>query len=96
MLADDLRRAALCQWNGIVYAAGWADGGIWFEYSDRPGLEKSEIPGAGYRRKICDAEEQQPAIEVLSTAEIVVAVDDGGEVITYYSPDQGITWIQAA
>jgi len=96
MLADDLRRAAICQWNGILYAAGWADGGIWFEYSDRSDLGKSEIPGAGLRVKICDADEQQPAIEVLPTSEIVVAVDIGDTVATYYSPDQGITWLAAS
>lgn len=96
MLADDLRRAAICQWNGIVYAAGWADGSIWFEYSDQPNLDKSEIPGVGLRSRVCEADEQQPAIEVLPTAELVVAVERDGNVETYYSPDQGITWVPAA
>ncbi len=96
MLADDLRRAAICQWNGILYAAGWADGSIWFEYSDLPDLGKSPVGSAGYRVKICEAEEQQPAIEVLPTAEIVVAVESGNGVVTYYSTDQGASWHIAA
>ena len=45
---------------------------------------------------MCEADEQQPAIEVLPTAELVVAVERDGNVETYYSPDQGITWLQAA
>jgi len=92
LFADDLEHAAICQWNGIIYAAGWADGGVWFEYSEDGGTNASPIPGVGIRARICDADEQQPAIEVLTTSELVVAVDRGGEVATYYSADQGATW----
>jgi len=96
MLADDLQHAAICEWNGIVYAAGWRDGAVWFEYSEDGGVTKGEVPGVGQRSRVCDAEEQQPAIEVLVTGEIVVAVDRSGQVATYYSADQGCTWQPAA
>ncbi len=92
MLADDLLHAAVCQWQGIIYAAGWADGAVWFECSEDGGATKAEIPGVGPRSFICYADEQQPAIEVLDTAEIVVAVDQQGQVATYVSRDQGRTW----
>ncbi|MBC7289628.1 MAG: hypothetical protein H5T86_16630 [Armatimonadetes bacterium] len=93
MLADDLRHAAICQWNGVIYAAGWADGSIWFEYSDRPDLEKCAVTGSETRVKICDAEEQQPAIEMTARGELVVAVDNGNGTATFFSPDHGRTWL---
>lgn len=96
MLADDLSHAAICQWNGIIYAVGWDEGSVWFEYSDDGGQTAGEIPGVGTRSRVCDAEEQQAAIEVLTTSEIVVAVDRDGQVETYYSANQGITWQLAA
>jgi len=96
MFAQDLERAALCQWNGLLYLAGWADGAVWFEYSEDGGRTAAEIPGVGQRAYVCAAEEQQPAIEVLSTSELVIAVEQGGEVVTYYSADQGATWQPAA
>ena len=92
MFVQNLRRAAICQWNGIIYAAGWENGSVWFEYSDDRGRTAGEIIQGQTRTRVCDAEEQQPAIEILSTSEIVVAVSQGGEVVTYFSSDQGATW----
>lgn len=96
MLADDLQHAAICEWNGIIYAVGWREGTVWFEYSEDGGTSKAEIPGVGLRARVCEADEQQPAIEVLVTGEIVVAVDRSGRVETWYSADQGATWQPAA
>jgi hypothetical protein len=96
LLAEDLQHAALCAWNGLLYAAGWAEGAVWFEYSEDNGRTAAPLPGGGTRSFICTAEEQQPAIEVLTTAELVVAVDREGQVATYYSTDQGRTWQPAA
>lgn len=92
MLADDLEHAALSEGQGIIYAAGWHDSAVWFEYSEDGGATASELPGVGQRSRVCDADEQQPAIVALVTGEIVVAVDEGGQVATYYSADQGQTW----
>ena len=92
MFAEDLQHAAICQWKGLIYAAGWADGALWFKYSEDGGRTAGEIPGVGTRARVCEAEEQQPAIEVLTTSELVVALDRAGEVVVYYSADQGATW----
>jgi hypothetical protein len=92
MFANDLTRAAICQWNGIIYAAGWADGAVWFKYSEDGGRSASLLPDGSTRARVCAAEQQQPAIEVLTTSELVVAVDQGGEVAMYFSSDQGATW----
>ncbi len=91
MLADDLEHAALGEWNGIIYAAGWSGGAVWFEYSEDGGRTKSPV-GGGVRVQVCQADEQQPAIAALVTGEIVAAVDRDGQVATYVSRDQGETW----
>lgn len=91
MLADDLQHAAICEWNGIIYAAGWSGGAVWFEYSEDGGRTVAPLPG-GHRVQVCQAEEQQPALETLVTGELVAAVDRGGQVATYVSRNQGETW----
>jgi hypothetical protein len=93
MLADDLEHAAICEWNGIIYAAGWSGGAVWFEHSDDGGKTSAPIGGAN-RVQVCTADEQQPAIAALVTGEIVAAVDRSGQVATYVSRDQGETWEQ--
>lgn len=91
MLADDLEHAAICEWNGVIYAAGWSGGAVWFEYSDDGGASTNPVAG-GYRVQVCTADEQQPAIAALVTGEIVAAVDSDGQVATYVSRDQGESW----
>ncbi len=92
MLADDLEHAALGEWNGIIYAAGWSGGAVWFEYSEDGGRTKAPV-GGGVRVQVCQADEQQPAIAALVTGEIVAAVDPrwtGRDVRE--GRDQGETW----
>jgi hypothetical protein len=93
VLADDLEHAAICEWNGIIYAAGWSGEAVWFEYSEDGGRSKAPV-GGGDRVQVCPAGEQQPAIAALVTGEIVAAVDRDGQVATYVSRDQGESWAQ--
>jgi len=94
MLADDLTKAQICERDGLVYAAGLSDGSAWFEWSQDSGATKAPF-GDGSTAKLISAEsadDEQPAIEVLQTGEIVVALTQGGLVKTYVTRDQGEHW----
>ncbi len=87
MIADDLSRTALAECRGLLVAAGYSGGYCYFERSDDDGSSQT-----GTRVQVGASDDQQPAIEVLPSAEILVGVVFGGVLYTYLSPDFGATW----
>ena len=94
MLADDLMKAQICERDGLLYAAGLSDGLAWFEWSQDSGANKAPFADGSTVKLISaePADDQQPAIEVLQTGEIVVALTQSGVVRTYVSRDHGEHW----
>jgi len=95
MLADDLAKAQVCERDGILYAAGLADGYAYFEWSYDSGAGKAPFPDGSTRCLISPqpVENEQPAIEALQTGEIVVAVSQDDAVRTYVTRDEGEHWV---
>jgi hypothetical protein len=94
MLADDLTKAQICERDGLLYAAGLSDGQAYFEWSQDSGATKAAFAD-GSTAKLISAEacdDEQPAIEVLQTGEIVVALAQNVLVKTYVTRDQGEHW----
>ena len=94
MLADDLAKAQLCERHGLVYAVGLAEGYAWCEWSQDSGATKAFFPDGSTAKPVSlePADDDQPAIEVLQTGEIVVALSQEGGVKTYVSRDEGEHW----
>ena len=95
MLADDLAKAQVCERDGILYAAGLADGYAYFEWSYDSGANKAAFPDGTTAQLISTefVENEQPAIEALQTGEIVVAVSQDDAVRTYVTRDEGEHWV---
>jgi hypothetical protein len=94
MLASDLQKAQICERNGLVYAAGLAEGYAWFEWSQDSGASQALFPDGSSRQLISPepADDEQPAIAALQTGEIVVALVQDGLVKTYLTRDEGEHW----
>jgi hypothetical protein len=87
MIGDDLSRTALTQCKGLLCAAGYSGGVVYFERSDDDGATIT-----GERVAIGSSDDQQPALAVLSTAEVIVGIVFGGSLYAYRSGDFGATW----
>lgn len=94
MLADDLSKAAICERDGIIYAAGLDGGYAYFEWSQDSGATKALFPDGTTRKQISaePVESDQPAIVALQTGQIVVALAQAGAVRTYRTNDEGEHW----
>jgi hypothetical protein len=94
MLADDLTKAAICERDGIIYAAGLDGGYAYFEWSQDSGATKGPFPDDTIRKPISaePVESDQPAIVALQTGQIVVALAQAGAVRIYRTSDEGEHW----
>jgi hypothetical protein len=94
MLADDLTKAAICERDGIIYAAGLDGGYAYFEWSQDSGATKAPFPGGMTRKPISldPVESDQPAIVALQTGQILVALAQAGAVRVYRTDDEGEHW----
>jgi hypothetical protein len=94
MLADDLAKAQICERDGLLYAAGLAEGRVWFEWSQNGGATKAPFPDGSTSRPVTSetVDDEQPAIEALETGEIVVACSQSDKVRTYVTRDEGEHW----
>ncbi len=94
MLGDDLAKAQICERDGILYAAGLADGYAYVEWSDDGGATKGAYSDGSTARPISleRTADEQPAIEALQTGELIAALTQGDSVRTYVSRDEGESW----
>ena len=93
MIADDLSLGAIVQRENIVLAVGYDanDEACYFEWSDDDGTTKHAFANGDTRKLIGISDEQQPALVVLETGEILATLASGGAK-TYLSSDWGETW----
>lgn len=92
-IGDDLADGALIDLEGTLYCAGYDEGAIWCEYSVDGGLTQATWIAGGTRRQICEADEGScPALEGLSTGELVAAVNVDDVLRIWFSRDQGEHW----
>lgn len=99
MVGDDLRYVATVQTENLVLVAGMAantetgEMQAYFEYSNDDGATKYTFSNGETRKLISEwVRNEQPALEVLSTGEIVCTVNTGSELTTYLTQDFGETW----
>ena len=91
MLGDDLQYAAVCQFKGLTFAAGYNKGACVVEWSNDNGATKSAVPGGGNTVTVSSsmADEQQPAICVLPTGQVKVLVPETDGMVRGYVSDSG-------
>ena len=92
MLGDDLEYGALTQVEDLVLAAGYLGGKCYFLWSDDRGQSQHLFADGETKHEIAESEAQQPALEILTTQEVLVALTRGDTVYTYLSTDFGETW----
>jgi len=93
MIADDLEYAAMTERLGILVAAGYDGGSCYIEISNDGGQSKACIGGADETRiEVAASDPEQPAVLVLDTGEIMVAVTYAGQVRCYTSDDWAWHW----
>jgi hypothetical protein len=93
MIAETLLYVSMVQDHGILYAAGYYDGSVWFEFSDDGGETSGTFVAGGTQVEVAAADdEEQPGIELLTTGEIMVTVMSGGATEHWVSRDHGESW----
>lgn len=93
MLAYDLEEADVCQHFGTDFAAGYADGALWCEYSCDRGATAAAFPDGSYRKRICDVEgTTKPTVLAYDTGQLQVWFSRDGKVRSFWSGNRGQTW----
>ena len=87
MIADDLAYATIAQVENLIVAAGYSGSNCYFEWSDDDGQTVTGGPTL-----IGPSDEEQPAIVVLETGEILVTLTYAGVGKSYLSRNWGATW----
>ena len=85
--ADMLEHVTLAQWRGVIFAVGLYDGSAWFTWSNDAGETD-----AGAYVEIDPCDEVRPALEILRTGELSVALTISEHIVIYRSADWGQTW----
>ena len=89
---DDLQYGVISTSHGILYGVGFTDDAIYFEWSDDNGVTKKELKDGSTKRFVGTSEEEQPAIVITVTGEIIVSMTDAGDIYTFLSKDSGNSW----
>ena len=93
MLGSDLENGVVIELHGTLYGAGYADGSVWIEYSMDGGLSQAVWISGGTRRQIIEAPAgTAPALEGLTTGDLVAAVNIDEVLTVWLSRDQGEHW----
>ncbi|HUT60103.1 MAG TPA: hypothetical protein VNA25_19830, partial [Phycisphaerae bacterium] len=92
VLANDLSCGVAVQMVGIILAAGYDDGTIYFELSNDNGVTTDTLRNGRTRAAIAQGDEAQPSLMVLFTGEILASITRGTGGVTYVSRDWGEHW----
>lgn len=92
-LGAGLNHLAICSTSGIILAAGFVSDMIYFQYSDDGGASTHAFNDDSTSKAIASAVNEQPAIAVLGTSEIIVSLTYDSTIRTYVSRDFGETWL---